>query len=139
MASTINAFASSSKLSSPIRKTTLVVSSDLPVPSKSSTLLVVDSSTESVTRPRPIPNSYWATPFLLACEYPWTPKNPYRPKLDALLAAGVRTFIDLTESGELLPYCTPNAMASNVLFHRATQLGINPEEIQYHPFSYSGS
>ncbi|KAI3603801.1 dual specificity protein phosphatase [Moniliophthora roreri] len=125
MASTTNAFASSSKLSSPTRKTTLVVvSSNSPVA----------SPPESVTRPRPIPNSYWATPFLLACEYPWTPKNPYKPKLDALLAAGVRTFIDLTESGELLPYYTPNAMASNVLFHRATQLGINPEEIEYHRF-----
>ncbi|KAF9045777.1 hypothetical protein BDZ89DRAFT_1099545 [Hymenopellis radicata] len=54
--------------------------------------------------PRPIPNSYWATPLLLACEYPWTPKNPFKPKLDNLLRAGVRTFIDLTEKGELSPY-----------------------------------
>ncbi|KAK7047165.1 hypothetical protein VNI00_006831 [Paramarasmius palmivorus] len=135
-----NAIASSSKSgpSSPSRKTTLVV---VDTPSRSSskaTLLIVDSpakslvSSDSVARPRPIPNSYWATPFLLACEYPWTPKNPYKPKLDALLQAGVRTFIDLTESGELLPYYTPDA--SNVLFHRATQLGINPEEIEYHRF-----
>ena len=41
---------------------------------------------------RPIPNSYWATPFLVACEYPWAPSTP-RPKLDALLAAGVRTYV----------------------------------------------
>ncbi|GAW07312.1 dual specificity protein phosphatase [Lentinula edodes] len=77
--------------------------------------------------PRPIPNSYWATPLLLACEYPWTPKNPYRPKLDALLKAGVRTFIDLTECGELSPY-------SNILCGRAALLGIDPVTIEYHNF-----
>ncbi|KAJ3904647.1 protein-tyrosine phosphatase-like protein [Lentinula edodes] len=77
--------------------------------------------------PRPIPNSYWATPLLLACEYPWTPKNPYRPKLDALLKAGVRTFIDLTECGELSPY-------SNILCGRAALLGIDPATIEYHNF-----
>ncbi|KAG8220639.1 protein-tyrosine phosphatase-like protein [Butyriboletus roseoflavus] len=54
--------------------------------------------------PRPIPNSYWATPQLLACEYPWSPFESSTQKLDKLLAAGVRTFIDLTESGELSPY-----------------------------------
>ncbi|KAG7090402.1 hypothetical protein E1B28_009522 [Marasmius oreades] len=84
-------------------------------------------------RPRPIPNSYWATPLLLACEYPWTPKNPYKPKLDALLLAGVRTFIDLTESGELSPYYT-ELSNNNVLYHRAARLGIPPSEIQYHRF-----
>ncbi|KAJ3727249.1 protein-tyrosine phosphatase-like protein [Lentinula guzmanii] len=77
--------------------------------------------------PRPIPNSYWATPLLLACEYPWSPKNPYKPKLDALLKAGVRTFIDLTECGELKPY-------SNILCGRATLLGIDPSTIEYYNF-----
>lgn len=76
---------------------------------------------------RPIPNSYWATPLLLACEYPWTPKNPYKPKLDALLKAGVRTFIDLTESGELSPY-------ANLLCGRAALLGIDTTTIEYHRF-----
>jgi atypical dual specificity phosphatase len=74
--------------------------------------------------PRPIPNSYWATPLLLACEYPWTPHNPQRPKLDRLLRAGVRTFIDLTESGELIPY-------TSILEQRATLLGIDPSTIEY--------
>jgi len=74
---------------------------------------------------RPIPNSYWATPLLLACEYPWTPKNPN--KLDSLLKAGVRTFIDLTESGELSPYC-------NILCSRAEPLGIDPSTVEYHNF-----
>jgi atypical dual specificity phosphatase len=77
--------------------------------------------------PRPIPNSYWATPLLLACEYPWTPHNPQRPKLDRLLRAGVRTFIDLTESGELIPY-------TSILEQRATLLGIDPSTIEYHRF-----
>lgn len=80
------------------------------------------------TLPRPIPNSYWATPLLLACEYPWTPKNPNKPKLDALLRAGVRTFIDLTECGELRPYC------GEVLSSRAEVLGINKQTIEYHRF-----
>ncbi|SJL11928.1 uncharacterized protein ARMOST_15342 [Armillaria ostoyae] len=83
--------------------------------------------TITAIRPRPIPNSYWATPFLVACEYPWTPKTPYKPKLDALLAAGVRTFIDLTESGELKPY-------THILSARATLLGIDPTTVEYHRF-----
>lgn len=76
---------------------------------------------------RPIPNSYWATPLLLACEYPWSPKNPNKPKLDALLRAGVRTFIDLTEAGELSPY-------ANILCGRAALLGIDTSTIEYHRF-----
>ncbi|PPQ72217.1 hypothetical protein CVT26_006973 [Gymnopilus dilepis] len=77
--------------------------------------------------PRPIPNSYWATPLLLACEYPWSPSNPTSPKLDALLRAGVRTFIDLTERGELVPY-------SAILSSRCALLGIDPQEVEYHRF-----
>lgn len=76
--------------------------------------------------PRPIPNSYWATPLLLACEYPWAP-HASKPKLDALLKAGVRTFIDLTEAGELSPY-TPH------LATRAALLGIDTTTIEYHRF-----
>ncbi|KAF7760652.1 hypothetical protein Agabi119p4_10061 [Agaricus bisporus var. burnettii] len=81
-----------------------------------------------LTLPHPIPNSYWATPLLLACEYPWTPANPNKPKLDALLRAGVRTFIDLTECGELRPYC------DGVLTSRAELLGIDKQTIEYHRF-----
>lgn len=76
---------------------------------------------------RPIPNSYWATPLLLACEYPWTPKNPLTPKLDDLLRAGVRTLIDLTEDGELSPYVP-------VLAARAALLGIPAAAVEYHRF-----
>ena len=49
-------------------------------------------------RPRPIPNSYWATPYLVACEFPYCPLTPAqiarkhtKQKLDALLLAGVLT------------------------------------------------
>ncbi|KAI0062492.1 phosphatases II [Artomyces pyxidatus] len=80
--------------------------------------------------PRPIPNSYWATPLLLACEYPWTPRRGLAPcaqKIDLLLLAGVRTFIDLTETGELSPYA-PH------LSSRVAQLGINASEVEYHSF-----
>ncbi|KIN97421.1 hypothetical protein M404DRAFT_40476, partial [Pisolithus tinctorius Marx 270] len=78
--------------------------------------------------PRPIPNSYWATPLLLACEYPWSPfERSTVQKLDKLLAAGVRTFIDLTECGELSPYY-PHLPAL-VSAH-----GIDISEIEYHQF-----
>ncbi|EIN05428.1 hypothetical protein PUNSTDRAFT_21866, partial [Punctularia strigosozonata HHB-11173 SS5] len=79
--------------------------------------------------PRPIPNSYWATPLLLACEYPWAPGcRLVPPKLDALLAAGVRTFIDLTDPGELQPY------AGAALASRASHLRIDPSTLEYHNF-----
>jgi atypical dual specificity phosphatase len=81
----------------------------------------------TTVRPRPIPNSYWVTPSLVACEYPWAP-GASAPKLDALLAAGVRTFVDLTEAGELSPYA-PAALAV-----RAARLGIDPTTVEYHNF-----
>jgi len=81
-----------------------------------------------ILRPRPFPNSYWATPLLVACEYPWTPTRANRSqKLDLLLRAGVRTFIDLTEDGELSPY------APHLAAH-ASRLGIDRPEVEYHSF-----
>jgi protein-tyrosine phosphatase len=56
---------------------------------------------------RPIENSYWVEEgSLLAGEYPRN-KDEYfsRTKVNALLCAGVRVFVDLTEADEgLLPY-----------------------------------
>lgn len=85
-------------------------------------------------RPRPIPNSYWATAYLVACEFPYCPVTPAtitraktKQKLDALLLAGVRTFIDLTEPHELFPY-EPH------LASRCEMLGIDPLEVEYHNF-----
>jgi hypothetical protein len=58
--------------------------------------------------PRPHDNCYWLLPGLvLAGEYPAS-RDPARPELThtriaALLAAGVREFIDLTSTAEALP------------------------------------
>lgn len=55
--------------------------------------------------PRPLPNSYWATPTLLASEYPGGPTETLAiPRLTALLDVGITDFFDLTEKGELVPY-----------------------------------
>ncbi len=91
-----------------------------------STATTLRFTTRSVI-PRPIPNSYWATPFLLACEFPWDPREQYNSKIDALLRAGIRTFIDLTERGELQSY-------DEVLGQRAIQQGIDPSAVEYHCF-----
>jgi atypical dual specificity phosphatase len=89
----------------------------------------LDSLCLSALQPRPIPNSYWATEYLLACEYPWAPApGGNAPKLDAVLEAGVRTFVDLTEPGELRSY------AATALSDRAIALGIDPSTIEYHNF-----
>lgn len=76
--------------------------------------------------PRPLPNSYWATPLLLATEYPYAPSLKTQ-KLDALLQSGVRTFVDLTEHGELSPYAPS-------LDKRAERLGIDVNTVEYHCF-----
>ena len=76
--------------------------------------------------PRPLPNSYWATPLLLATEYPYAPSLKTQ-KLDSLLQSGVRTFVDLTEHGELSPY-------SPSLNKRAERLGIDVNNVEYHCF-----
>jgi atypical dual specificity phosphatase len=81
-----------------------------------------------VITPRPIPNSYWATPQLLACEYPGAPTPAEAiPKLDALLAAGIRDFYDLTEARELVPY-------ELLLRERAAHAGLDPITIRYERF-----
>lgn len=50
----------------------------------------------------PIPDSYWVIPDrLLAGEYPCAFREAdARQKLEALLDTGVRSFVDLTETGE---------------------------------------
>ena len=50
----------------------------------------------------PLANSYWVLPGrLLAGEYPG---GLSRERLDTLLGAGIGSFIDLTQPGELVPY-----------------------------------
>jgi predicted protein tyrosine phosphatase len=54
----------------------------------------------------PIPESYWVEPDrFLAGEYPgsFAPETARR-RMDAFLEAGITTFIDLTQSHELVPY-----------------------------------
>ena len=58
---------------------------------------------------RPLANSYWVLPGrLLAGEYPLGREKPPgdagRARLQALLAAGISCFVDLTEEGECWPY-----------------------------------
>src|SRR4029453_3639787 len=57
----------------------------------------------------PIPNSYWVQPGrLLAGEYPGSmSRADAMERVQRLLAAGVTSFIDLTEEGGLPDYKTP--------------------------------
>jgi protein-tyrosine phosphatase len=54
----------------------------------------------------PTPESFWVVEGqVLAGKYPGAKfDRAAETKIDALLAAGVRTFVDLTEDDELLPY-----------------------------------
>jgi ADP-ribosylglycohydrolase len=53
----------------------------------------------------PVPNSYWVEPGrLLAGEYPGSPRAEGQARIQALLQAGITSFIDLTGEGELPPY-----------------------------------
>ena len=79
--------------------------------------------------PRPLPNSYWATPLLLASEYPGARlEADAAHRLDLLLAAGIRDFYDLTEASEPLePY-------EDLLRARAAHLGLAAESVRYRRF-----
>ena len=70
----------------------------------------------------PIPNSYWVEPGrLLAGEYPGhLSSDEALGRIQRLLAAGVNTFIDLTEEGELPPYLTllPTNASTPIEHHR---------------------
>lgn len=67
--------------------------------------------------PPPIPNSYWVEPGrLLAGEYPGSMSEPDAlDRIQRLLRAGVNTFIDLTEEGELPVY---DALLPRQIEHR---------------------
>ena len=55
----------------------------------------------------PIPNSYWLIPGRLACgEYPGDMDSTGDFRLKALVQAGLNSFIDLTQEGELTKYGT---------------------------------
>lgn len=76
--------------------------------------------------PRPIAESYWVeTGRLLAGEYPGGfDQELTRKRLDALIEAGLDTFIDLTQPNEIVPY-------TSVLFEEAQVYGM---QAAYHCF-----
>ena len=68
--------------------------------------------------PRPIANAYWVAPrMLLAGEYPGgKDEQATRARIDALLAAGIDAFIDLTAPDERVPY--QPSLPAHVEYHR---------------------
>lgn len=80
--------------------------------------MIVGMPAEPSNLPSPIPNSYWVIPGqLLAGEYPGsTSRADAMEKLERLLAAGVTSFIDLTEEEELPAY--------HGLLHKLTEQAI---------------
>src|SRR4030095_14234663 len=74
----------------------------------------------------PIPNSYWVQPGrLLAGEYPGSmSRADAMERVQRLLAAGVTSFIDLTEEGELPEYGTllPELTERRVRYRRLPML-----------------
>lgn len=74
----------------------------------------------------PFPDSYWVLPGrLLAGEYPADSGEPAtRRKLDALLRAGITSFVDLTRPGELPPY-------DGWLREEATDYGLTVEHVRF--------
>ncbi|KAJ7137092.1 hypothetical protein C8R44DRAFT_869172 [Mycena epipterygia] len=86
-------------------------------------------------RLHPILNSYCATAHLLACEYPWDLGYPSTVKLDALLNAGIRTVVDLTEERELL--ISP-AISINIPFLPLDAISVNVRVRDNEPESKEG-
>ena len=75
----------------------------------------------------PFANSYWLEPGRVLCgEYPRDFDDAGdHAGMGAVLAAGVRCFIDLTEPGELKPY-------RDIATHTAQQMGIDPATLEFH-------
>ena len=77
----------------------------------------------------PFSNSYWLEPGRILCgEYPRDFDDlEDHEGMGAILGAGARVFLDLTEEGELKPY-TPIALTN------ALELGIDPGELEFRRF-----
>lgn len=75
----------------------------------------------------PFANSYWLEPGRIVCgEYPRDFDDfDDHEGMSALLSAGVRVFIDLTEEGELKPY-------DGIARDTARSLGIDPGSLAFH-------
>ena len=75
----------------------------------------------------PFPNSYWLEPDRILCgEYPRN-KGDSEPHsaMTAILSAGIRVFVDLTEEDELSPY-------REIAVKRAGELGIAADTLEFH-------
>ncbi|MCB1088062.1 MAG: ADP-ribosylglycohydrolase family protein [Verrucomicrobiae bacterium] len=75
----------------------------------------------------PFPNSYWLEPRRILCgEYPRDFDDlEDHQGMTAILQAGARVFVDLTEKGELKPYST-------IALTTAAALDIDPDELEFH-------
>lgn len=75
----------------------------------------------------PFPNSYWLEPDRILCgEYPRDFDDQGVHKgMAAILKAGVRVFIDLTEENELKPY-------RGIAAKTAQELGLDPDILEFH-------
>jgi len=75
----------------------------------------------------PFPNSYWLEPDRILCgEYPrYFDDLGDHEGMTAILGAGVRVFIDLTEEDELKPY-------TSIALENADKLGIDPGDLEFH-------
>lgn len=80
-------------------------------------------TTHPPVSPPPFPNSYWLEPGRILCgEYPRDFDDlEDHEGMTAILQAGVRVFLDLTEEGELKPY-------RGIALATAASLGIDPGE-----------
>ncbi len=76
---------------------------------------------------QPFANSYWLEPGRVLCgEYPRNRSDDdENVGMSALLSAGVRCFVDLTEEGELKPY-------HHIATDTAKQMGIDPATLEFH-------
>jgi len=74
----------------------------------------------------PLPESYWVEPGrLLAGEYPGNyGVERTRQRIDALLEAGIDTFIDLTKPNEIIPY-------ENILLEQAKAYDVNAKRYNF--------
>jgi ADP-ribosylglycohydrolase len=77
----------------------------------------------------PFPNSYWLEHGRILCgEYPRDFDDFGDHKsMSAILGAGARVFIDLTEERELKPY-------KDIALGTAKKLGISPDSLEFHRF-----
>jgi ADP-ribosyl-[dinitrogen reductase] hydrolase len=74
-------------------------------------------------RPTPAPDSYWVSEFLIAGEYPGAKgREEGLRRVRRMLAAGVETFVDLTEAGER-QWDGPVQPYADVVAEAAAQLG----------------